>query len=189
MQTTADSLDAKQRTRGWSSEVLETTASDLECEHESREIQAWTKEQAQHWRNTQGSDQSVLMLLLAQLVVVLVFAVASAYWGLSAAKSALYGGLSVSVPAWLMAFRLGYLSKSPTVKSLDQTWAIKFLVWESLKILLSIVMLVFAPKVLGEVNWLVLVLAVVLSIKSYWLMLIWWRWRGYKKTTPSRQNN
>ena len=85
------------------------------------------------------------------------------------AWSLLYGATVVVVPGVLMArgmtSRLS--SMSPAVG------AVSFMLWEAVKVVVSIAMLVMAPKLVQPLSWLALLLGVALCIKVYWLALLW----------------
>jgi ATP synthase protein I len=83
--------------------------------------------------------------------------------------SALYGAACVVVPGALLArgmtSRLSSLS--PTVSALS------FMVWVVVKIGVSVVMLMLAPKLVQPLSWPALLVALVLCIKVYWVALLW----------------
>ena len=87
--------------------------------------------------------------------------------------SLLYGAATVVVPGALMArgmtSRLS--SKSPG------TSAVSFMLWEMVKIAVSIAMLMLAPKLVQNLAWPALLAGLVLCMKVYWLALLW---RGRK---------
>ena len=87
--------------------------------------------------------------------------------------SALYGAAAVVVPAALMArgmtSRLS--SASPSAS------AVSFMVWEAVKIAVSVAMLALAPKLVQPLSWPALLVGLVLCIKVYWVAL---SWRGRK---------
>jgi ATP synthase protein I len=85
------------------------------------------------------------------------------------AWSLLYGAATVVIPSALMAFgmTLRFSSLSPGVS------AVSVMLWESLKIALSIAMLLAATVVVPSLSWPALLVAVVLCIKVYWVALAW----------------
>lgn len=85
--------------------------------------------------------------------------------------SVLYGAAVVVVPAALMARGL----TSPLSRMSPGVGAVSFMLWEFLKILVSVVMLAVAPKLVPGLNWLALLAGLVLCIKVYWLALLWRR--------------
>jgi ATP synthase protein I len=52
------------------------------------------------------------------------------------------------------------------------------MLWEMVKIAVSVVMLMLAPKLVQNLSWPALLATLVLCIKVYWLALLW---RGQKK--------
>lgn len=87
--------------------------------------------------------------------------------------SALYGAATVVVPGALMArgmtSRLSSMSPGAS--------AISFMLWEAVKIAVSLAMLALAPKLVQPLSWPALLVALVLCIKVYWVAL---SWRGRK---------
>lgn len=82
----------------------------------------------------------------------------------SVAWSAAYGALAVVLPAALFARGLtGRLSRlSPT------TAALGFLVWEMVKLALTLAMLIAAPRLVAALSWPALLVGLVLTLKVYW---------------------
>lgn len=83
--------------------------------------------------------------------------------------SALYGAACVVVPGALMArgmtSRLSSMSAGASVVS--------FMLWEMVKIAVSIAMLMLAPKLVQGLSWPALLAGLVLCMKVYWLALLW----------------
>jgi len=110
------------------------------------------------------------IVVLSQVVVGIVVA-AMAAWLVDArvALSALYGSAVVALPGALMArgatSRLSALS--PPVSALSM------LGWEMVKVAVSIVMLVLAPRVVDGLSWPAMLATMVLCMQSYWLALLW----------------
>jgi ATP synthase protein I len=87
--------------------------------------------------------------------------------------SVLYGAATVVLPGALMA--RGMTSK---ISSLSPgTSAVSFMAWEMLKIGVSVVMLVLAPKLVQPLSWPALLVSLVVCMKVYWVALLW---RGRK---------
>jgi ATP synthase protein I len=131
-----------------------------------------TAEQAQKLRQELRSI-SPWMVIAWQLVAgVLVAAVCAAVAGKSsAAWSAAYGALAVVVPAALLARGI----TSRTVSGNAGAAALGFLVWEFVKIALTVAMLLAAPRVVESLSWPLLLLGMVLTMKVYWVALLWQR--------------
>jgi ATP synthase protein I len=89
------------------------------------------------------------------------------------AWSVLYGAATVVVPGVLMArgmtSRLSGMSPGSS--------AVSFMLWEMVKIAVSIAMLALAPKLVQPLVWPALLAGLVLGMKVYWVALLW---RGRK---------
>jgi len=83
--------------------------------------------------------------------------------------SALYGAATVVLPGALMA--RGMTSKLSSVSPVGS--AVSFMVWEVVKIAVSIAMLMLAPKLVQSLSWPALLVGLVLCMKVYWLALLW----------------
>lgn len=83
--------------------------------------------------------------------------------------SALYGAATVVVPAALMA--RGMTSRLTSMS--PGASAVSFMLWEMVKIAVSIAMLMLAPKLVQPLSWPALLVGLVLCMKVYWLALSW----------------
>lgn len=85
------------------------------------------------------------------------------------AWSMLYGMATVAVPGALMArgmtSRLSSMSPGAS--------AVSFMLWEMVKIGVSVVMLMMAPKLVQPLSWPALLAGLVLCMKVYWVALLW----------------
>ena len=93
-------------------------------------------------------------------------------WGLCASgsapwRSALYGVVAVVVPTALMAWGT---TRRPT--RLAGAVLLSLMVWESIKIVLVIAILVAVVKWVPDLHWPALLLAMVGCLKVYWLVLL-----------------
>lgn len=99
--------------------------------------------------------------------------VALVAWGLTGERpvglSALYGAAVAVVPGALMARGMTSRASSMSVGSS----AVSFMLWELMKIAVSVVLLMLAPKLVQSLSWLALLAALVLCIKVYWFALLW----------------
>ena len=117
----------------------------------------------------QNPSVSPWWVVAAQVVMGLVVALAA--WALTGRQnvgwSAGYGALAVVIPAAVFARGLtGRLS------SLNAgTAAFGFMVWEMVKIALTVAMLVAAPRLVEALSWPALLVGLVLTMKVYWLAL------------------
>ncbi|MCB1994890.1 MAG: ATP synthase subunit I, partial [Rhodoferax sp.] len=104
------------------------------------------------------------------LVGVLVAGLAGLVFGSKAvAWSLLYGAATVVVPGALMA--RGMTSRLSSVS--PGASAVSFMLWEVVKIAVSIAMLMLAPKLVQPLSWPALLAGLVLCMKVYWVALLW----------------
>jgi len=97
---------------------------------------------------------------------------AGAFTGrVEAAVSALYGAAVVVVPGALIARGM----TSPLTSVSPGVSAVSFMLWELVKIGVSVGLLVLAPKLVQPLSWPALLAALVVCIQVYWLALSWRR--------------
>ena len=99
------------------------------------------------------------------LVAVLVSGDASVF------GSALYGAAVVVVPGALMA--RGMSSRLSSVS--PGASAVSFMLWEMVKIAVSVLMLALAPKIVQPLSWPALLASLVVCLNVYLLALLWRR--------------
>ena len=87
------------------------------------------------------------------------------------AWSMLYGAATVVVPGALMA--RGMTSKLTSMA--PGASAVSFMLWEFVKIGVSLAMLVVAGKIVQPLVWPALLVAMVVCMKVYWVALLWRR--------------
>ena len=85
------------------------------------------------------------------------------------AWSALYGAATAVVPAALMA--RGMTSKLSSVS--PGASVVSFMLWQFVKIGVSVAMLMLAPKLVQDLSWPALLVGLVLCLKVYVLALLW----------------
>ena len=85
--------------------------------------------------------------------------------------SALYGAATVVLPAALMA--RGMTSPLSSVSPLGS--AVSFMLWEGVKIGVSVVLLILAARIVQPLSWPALLAGLVACIKVYWVALAWRR--------------
>ncbi|MBI5718601.1 MAG: ATP synthase subunit I [Burkholderiales bacterium] len=83
--------------------------------------------------------------------------------------SALYGAACVVLPGALMA--RGMTSRLSSMSA--GASAVSFMLWEMVKIAVSVAMLMLAPKLVQGLSWPALLVGLVLCMKVYWLALLW----------------
>ncbi len=153
--------DGKGRAKGWSEEA------------EDDFVRAWTREEAQAWR-AKSPQVSPWRIVAAQaLIGLVVAALAGAVSGASESASALYGAAVVVIPAALMA--RGMTSRLASLS--PATSFVSVMVWESVKVMVTVLMLALAPRVVQPLSWPALLIALVACMLGYGFALLW---RGRK---------
>lgn len=129
-----------------------------------------TAEQASQWR-TRHPQLPVSRVLAMQVVTGAVVVVVA--WLLSGrlevAWSAAYGALVGVIPAALAAKGT---ARWATPGFPPGAALAGFLLWEAVKVILAVGMLMAAPKILGAPHWPALLIGLVLTIKVYWIGLL-----------------
>jgi ATP synthase protein I len=135
-------------------------------------IRPWTREQAQAWRERHPQVPAwwvVVAQAAAGVVVALLAWLVSADSAVFA--SALYGAAVVVVPGGLMArgmtSRLGSMSPG--------AGAVSFMLWEAVKMAVSVLMLVLAPQIVQPLSWPALLVGLAVCMQGYLLALLWRR--------------
>lgn len=83
--------------------------------------------------------------------------------------SALYGALIAVLPGALMARGMTSRLSSRSIGSS----AFSVMLWSTVKIGVSIVMLMLAPKLVQSLSWPALLATLVLCMQMYWVALLW----------------
>ena len=129
-----------------------------------------TAEEAQKLR-LQQPLLSIWRVVFAQVVVGL--AVAAFTWlftgRVSAALSAAYGALAVVLPAAL--FARGLTSKTSSINTGAAVFG--FLLWEMVKIGLTVAMLYAATWLVKDLSWPAMLVGLVFTMKVYWVVFAW----------------
>ena len=127
-----------------------------------------TAEEARRLRE-QHPPVSPWWVVAGQAVVGLVTALAA--WALTGRQSvgwsAGYGALAVVIPA--AVFARGLTGRFSSLNA--GTAAVGFLMWEMVKIALTLAMLVAAPKLVPGLSWPALLVGLILAMKVYWVAL------------------
>lgn len=137
---------------------------------EQKSFRKLTKEEAQALR-AKDPPVSPWRVIAVQAVVGGVIALlAGVLTGRGAvAWSALYGAAAVVLPGALLA--RGMTSQLGSVS--PGLGAVSFMLWEFMKIGVSVVMLMLAPKLVPGLSWPALLAALIVCIKVYWFALLW----------------
>jgi ATP synthase protein I len=146
---------------------------DAAEEDARRPIERWTRERAAAWRATDPHTVNPWRVIAVQAAVGLgVALVAGLVTGrLEVFWSALYGAGVVVVPGALMA--RGMTSPLTSVSVVGS--AASFMLWEGVKIAVSILLLILAARIVQPLSWPALLAGLVVCIKVYWLALAWRR--------------
>jgi len=137
------------------------------------EFKPLTAEQARELSRTQSSWSPWMVVALQGVVGLLVALGAWALTGrVPVGWSAGYGALAVVIPAAL--FARGLMRRVPLADPRARAMgaAFGFLVWEMIKIALTVAMLVAAPKLVVDLSWPALLVGLVLTMKVYWVGLM-----------------
>ena len=139
-----------------------------------------TADQARKLRE-QNPPVSPWLVIGGQVVVGSVVALAA--WALTgrqnAGWSAGYGALAVVIPAAI--FARGLTGRFASLNA--GTAAVGFMLWEMVKIALTVAMLVAAPRLVSALSWPALLAGLVLTMKVYWLALAYSPKAGAGRTT------
>lgn len=144
-----------------------TPVPEIETEVEETDFKPLTAEEAQEWRK-RHKTLSVWRIVLAQVLVGAVAVLVA--WLVSSktliAYSVAYGVLAVVIPSLVFARGLarGRGSAGGAMVGLFG--------WELVKILLTVAMLVAAPRIVPGVSWLALLAGMVVTMKAYWIALL-----------------
>ena len=137
-------------------------------EDEQPPFKPLSAEQAQRLRE-QYPPVSPWWVVGGQAVVALVAALAA--WAITGKAnigwSAGYGALAVVIPAAI--FVRGLTGRLSSLNA--GTAAFGFLLWEMVKIALTVAMLVAAPRLVRELSWPALLVGLILAMKVYWVAL------------------
>lgn len=129
-----------------------------------------TREEAQALRAKEPPLNPWRVIGVQVLVGVLAAGLAGLAFGSSVVGwSLLYGAATVVVPGALMA--RGMTSRLSSVS--PGVSAVSFMLWEMVKIAVSVVMLMMAPKLVQPLSWPALLAGLVLCMKVYWVALLW----------------
>lgn len=148
-------------------------SSTPEAEDEKDSFKVLSHKEAVIWRESQVRVSVWQVLALqAAAVVLLVLLSLGVFPGTHEAISVAYGGLSVVLPAVVMARGMTMGSKGLLGRWVKQGSFAAVVFWEAIKVSLTVILLLMAPVWLSEVNWLALVVGLVVVLKVYWLAFL-----------------
>lgn len=140
-------------------------------------VRALSREEAEALRARQPGV-SPWRVVAAQAVAGLV--VAGLAWWLTRQMnvfwSALYGAMAVVVPSSLMA--RGMTSRLTSLN--PGVSAVSFMLWELVKLGLTVVLLALAPKLVPGLSWPAMLVALAIGVQMVWVALLW---RGRRKNS------
>ena len=135
-------------------------------------VQPLSREEA---RALMALEPSVSPWAVVAVQVVVGIVVALVVWGITGRVegwwSALYGAAVVVVPGALMARGM----TSPLASLNPGVGAVSYMLWQGVKIAVSVVMLMAAPQIVSALSWPALLAGLVVCIKVYWVALLWRR--------------
>ena len=160
------------------SQPAEREREDWEDGEQEPEFKPLTREEAQQWRSRQPRF-SLWRLVQVQVLVGLASAALGGLLTQSAsvAWSVLYGAASGALPAAVMAWGMTSSALSRLPAGFAKVVFASFLVWEGVKILLTVAMLWFARYLVPDLSWFGLLAGLVMVLKAYGLGF-WLQARG-----------
>ena len=129
------------------------------------EFKPMTVEEARQWRSAHPVVTPWRVIVWQSVVGGVLAVVVALLAGKAAGLSAAYGSLAVVFPAALM---VRGLQRQRTVTQPGAAM-LGFVIWESVKVALTVALLLAAPKVVSLLNWLALVVGFVVTMKVYWV--------------------
>lgn len=149
------------------------TGDQAEDDDSKRPFKRWSREEARALAASDPHKVNPWRVIAVQAAVGLVVAlVAGAIFGrMEVFWSALYGAGVVVVPGALMA--RGMTSPLSSVSPIGS--AVSFMLWQGVKIMVSVVLLALAARIVQPLSWPALLAGLVVCIKVYWVALAWRR--------------
>ena len=176
----AGTQDREQGLRATAQPPVRSGWDDDEDESARRGFKRLSAQEAQALRDLDPPVSPWRVVATQVVVGFIVACLAGAVMGsVSVFWSALYGAGVVVVPAVLMA--RGMTSRLSSVNA--GVSAVSFMLWEFVKIGVSVVLLMLAPRIVQPLVWPALLVAVLVCIKVYWVALLW---RGRKPKPVER---
>jgi ATP synthase protein I len=129
------------------------------------EFKPMTADEAKQWRSAHPAISPWRIVVWQFAIGVVLALVVGFVVGPVAGISTIYGALAVVLPAALMV--RGLLRQRAVVQ--PGAAMLGFVIWESVKVALTVVLLLLAPKVIFSLNWLALVAGFVVTMKVYWV--------------------
>lgn len=150
-------------------DVRARAAGDADDESEVP-IKVLSREEAQALRERNPSVSPWRVIAVQTVVGLAVSVLIGLFAGFGgAAWSALYGAAAVVVPGALLARGMTHSRTNPGAAVFG------FMFWEMVKVGMAVAMLVAAPRVVQDLSWPALLVAMVVCVKVNWLALLWRR--------------
>ena len=151
-----------------------TKVNEASDEGHEEDFKPLTAAQAQIWRQSNPASSPWRVLGL-QCVVVALLAISTGWVSgqFRLAASVFWGGLAVVIPAVVFVRALGRQMR----KAQPGSALLGLMVWELVKVLLTVALLLVAPIVISDLSWFALVAGFVATMKVYWLAMAlgWWQ--------------
>jgi ATP synthase protein I len=143
-------------------------ATDAVDEGLESEFKPLTAEQAQAWRQ-QNPMVSPWRVLALQVFVGALLAVLTGLVGGQSrlAASSAWGSVAVVIPAVVFVRALSRQMR----RTQPGSALVGLFVWELVKIILTVALLLVAPKVISDLSWFAMVAGFVVTMKVYWLAM------------------
>ncbi|WP_144735052.1 ATP synthase subunit I [Extensimonas perlucida] len=137
-------------------------------EAQEQDFKPLSAQEAAQWRS-RHPPVSLWSLVAGQaltggLVALLVWLLSG---NVQAGWSALYGAFAVVAPAALLVRGISRRSEAGTASAVMA----RFFGWELAKILVSVALLLAAPRLVPGLSWLALLVGMVITMKAYWVAL------------------
>lgn len=148
---------------------MTTSAHRAEYDPEDSDFKPLSAHEARKLRERQP-QLSPWWVIVAQVAAgILVAAVAWGWTGRAGAGwSALYGAMTAAIPAALFARGLRGRFSSLNVG----TAVFGFLLWEMVKLVVTVAMLIAAPRLIVGLDWLALLAGLAVALKMYWVAVM-----------------
>ncbi len=129
----------------------------------------YSPQEAEQLRKTNPSISPWRVVRWMLMAAVVIGLVSFSLFDLPTALSAAYGSLVVALPAAVLARGM----TSPLSRMNAVSGAMAFMLWEMVKIGLSIGMLMLAPSLIASLNWPALLIGLILTMKVYFVAAIY----------------
>jgi ATP synthase protein I len=129
----------------------------------------YSRQEAEQLRKASPQVSPWRVVLWMLVAAVVIGSVSWLSFDLTTALSAAYGSLVVSLPAAVLARGM----TSPLSRMNVTAGAMAFMLWEMVKIGLSIGMLMLAPNLIAGLNWPALLVGLILTMKVYFVAALY----------------